>query len=107
MQRFFIPQTTRLAATRNIEIRSYLKAERRRWTEAFRVLASWANLRNEATSHYGGLKTQVGLLQLVERDKVVKVAHAFLHYNDAILRALATVGGNSVHGIGFSEFKDE
>jgi len=104
VQRLVMKETAARAKDRGININDYVKVKCKRWTEAFRMLSGWATLRNRATSHYDGdIKAQVDLLLTIEREKVVYVVHAFRHYNISVLRALAIVGGNKVHGIQFSK----
>ncbi|MEJ1962241.1 MAG: hypothetical protein WDO56_12120 [Gammaproteobacteria bacterium] len=84
----------RLAQARGMDMPSdTIKQERRKWRDELARLKKWSDLRNQAAGHYGkDIGRQVTLISELESKDVMSVAKAFLSFNNAVSKVLASVG---------------
>lgn len=93
-QKHLVPRILALAKARNVSVtREHVSTERKKWKLHLSRLSAWSGVRNQATGHYGrDIESQVRLLKTISRKEVMDVSAAFLSYNVAILKALASTG---------------
>lgn len=94
LSKYLVARMLKLAQARDIHIAgTTIKAERQKWRAQLSTLKSWSSLRNQTSGHYGKDTTaQVALLKQLQRDEVMNVAVAFLSFNIAMLKLLASIG---------------